>query len=352
MKLISYKAKCGDAFHIQYVGRSGCRRNILLDMGYSKTYTDVLKRIISDIADSGEKIDTLFLSHIHNDHIGGASKFIRDIESGTVPCNIVAHWIYNAPGEYKTVPPSENKNGTLCSIVSGDSIYEHILRTCPLEIDEYIAGRSFDLDGMRISLLSPNTHELKQLRDKYANNRPYCIYETDEASIEAGAVYDDYLTPLADFKTDIFQEDTSIENASSIAAVFEFEGKRILWLADSVPSVVIRSLSEMGFSDSNKLHCDIVILSHHGSSANNSLDLFRMISAEKFVISADGINRHCLPNKETIARIISASSILPVNLHFNYDDGRIKHIFDIDEVGSLNSLVTAHYLRDMEAIEI
>ena len=96
MKLISYKAKCGDAFHIQYVGRSGCRRNILLDMGYSKTYTDVLKRIISDIADSGEKIDTLFLSHIHNDHIGGASKFIRDIESGTVPCNIVAHWIYNA----------------------------------------------------------------------------------------------------------------------------------------------------------------------------------------------------------------------------------------------------------------
>ena len=278
-------------------------------MGYSKTYTDVLKSIISDIVDYGEKIDALFLSHIHNDHIGGASKFIRDIESGTIPFNIVAHWIYNVPREYKTVPPRENKNGTLCSIVFGDRIYEHILRTCPLDIDEYIAGRSFDLDGMRITLLSPNTYELKRLRDKYANNRPYCIYEADEASIEAGAVYNDYLTPLADFKTDIFQEDISIENASSIAAVFEFGGKRILWLADSVPSVVISSLSEMGFSDSNKFHCDIVILSHHGSAANNSLDLFRMISADKFVISADGINKHCLPNKETIARIISASSI-------------------------------------------
>lgn len=99
-----------------------------------------------------------------------------------------------------------------------------------MEIDEYIAGRSFDLDGMRISLLSPNTHELKQLRDKYANNRPYCIYETDEASIEAGAVYDDYLTPLADFKTDIFQEDTSIENASSIAAVLSLKAKEFFGL--------------------------------------------------------------------------------------------------------------------------
>ena len=111
MKLISYKAKCGDAFHIQYVGRSGCRRNILLDMGYSETYTNVLKRIISDIADSGEKIDTLFLSHIHNDHIGGASKFIRDIESGTVPCNIVAHWIYNAPRGIKQFHQARIKTG-------------------------------------------------------------------------------------------------------------------------------------------------------------------------------------------------------------------------------------------------
>ena len=42
MRLFCYKAKCGDAFHLQYEGESGRCRNIFLDMGYSKTYTQVL----------------------------------------------------------------------------------------------------------------------------------------------------------------------------------------------------------------------------------------------------------------------------------------------------------------------
>lgn len=80
MKLFCYKAKCGDAFHLQYEGESGMCRNIFLDMGYSKTYTQVLKGVISNIMGSSEQIDALFLSHIHDDHIGGASRFIKDIQ--------------------------------------------------------------------------------------------------------------------------------------------------------------------------------------------------------------------------------------------------------------------------------
>lgn len=80
MKLFCYKAKCGDAFHLQYEGESGMCRNIFLDMGYSKTYTQVLKGVISNIIGSSEQIDALFLSHIHDDHIGGASRFIKDIQ--------------------------------------------------------------------------------------------------------------------------------------------------------------------------------------------------------------------------------------------------------------------------------
>ena len=77
MRLFCYKAKCGDAFHLQYEGESGRCRNIFLDMGYSKTYTQVLKGVISNLIRSSEQIDALFLSHIHDDHIGGASRFIK-----------------------------------------------------------------------------------------------------------------------------------------------------------------------------------------------------------------------------------------------------------------------------------
>lgn len=64
-------------------------------MGYSKTYTQVLKGVISNLIRSSEQIDALFLSHIHDDHIGGASRFIKDIQKDCALGNVVSQWIYN-----------------------------------------------------------------------------------------------------------------------------------------------------------------------------------------------------------------------------------------------------------------
>ena len=350
MRLLSYRAKCGDAFHLQYEGESGKRRNIFLDMGHTKTYTQVLKGVISNIVGASEQIDALFLSHIHDDHIGGASRFINDIQKDSALGNVVIRWIYNAPRKYDVEETDDKKAGVLCGIVSGDKVYEHILSHRPTDLGDVLEGMSFNIDGMIVTILSPNESKLNLLRRKYSNNRPLCKSETDEVSIEAGNVKDDYATLLNEFKTDCFQEDLSIENASSIAALFEFEDKRVLWLSDSVPSVIIHSLNKLGYSEANKLHCDAVLLSHHGSAANNSLALFKMIQCSKYIISADGINRHCLPNKETIARIVSASSILPITLFFNYDDGRLVRMFKQDEPEYVKSVIDIHYLRDMEGI--
>lgn len=352
MRLFCYKAKCGDAFHLQYEGESGRCRNIFLDMGYSKTYTQVLKGVISNFIETSEQIDALFLSHIHDDHIGGASRFIKDIQKGCIWRNVVCRWIYNPPRKYEVEQASDNKNGVLCSIVSGDKIYEYIHSYSPLDMCDVTEGMSFSIDGMTITILSPDECKLNLLREKYSNYRPLCKSETDEVSVEAGNVADDYATLLNDFNAECFQEDMSIENASSIAALFEREGKRVLWLSDSVPSVIMHSLYKLGYSETNKLHCDAVLLSHHGSVANNSLALFKMIQCEKYIISADGINRHCLPNKETIARIISASSKLPIKLYFNYDDGRLVRMFKADAPDYVKSIIDIHYLHDMEAIDL
>ena len=233
-----------------------------------------------------------------------------------------------------------------------NKIHEYIQSHSPLDLGDVIEGMSFSIDGMRITILSPDEDKLNLLREKYSNNRPLCKSETNEISVEAGNVVDDYATSLNDFNTDCFQEDISVENASSIAALFECVGKRILWLSDSVPSVIIHSLFKLGYCEANKLHCDAVLLSHHGSVANNSLALFKMIQCEKYIISADGINRYCLPNKETVARIISASSKLPVTLYLNYDDGRLVRMFKSDVPEYVKSMIDIHYLHDMEAIDL
>ncbi len=351
MRLICYKAMCGDAFHLQYEGESGKHRNIFLDMGHPKTYTQVLKDVILGLIRSTEQIDALFLSHIHDDHIGGVSRFIKDIQNDSTFENVVGRWIYNAPRLYDVEPTSDIKKGVLCGIVSGDKVYEHIWAHSQLDLNDVIVGRSFNIDGMKVSILSPDADRLKQLRDKYSNNRPLCKSEIDEISVEAGGVIDDYSIPLPLFKPERFQEDTNIENASSIAALFEHNGKRILWLSDSVPSVIIKSLSQLGYSEKNKIRCNVVLLSHHGSSGNNSLDLFRMIDGDRYIISADGINRHCLPNKETVARIVSATQNLPVMLYFNYDDGRLTRMFKSDNPEDVNLKIDTHYLKDREVIE-
>ena len=351
MRLICYRAMCGDAFHLQYDGESGKHCNILLDMGHSRTYITVLKDVITGLIGDSEKIDALFLSHIHDDHIGGASKFIKDIQSESAFKNVVCRWIYNAPRKYVVDKSYDNRDGMLCGIVSGDNVYEYIANNSPSDVKDVIAGQALEIDGMKVIILSPNEEKLNLLRGKYSNKRPLCKLETDETSVEAGSVTDDYATPLLHFTPDSFQEDTNIENASSIAAIFEHKGTRILWLSDSVPSVIITSLSKLGYSETNKLRCDAVLVSHHGSSGNNSLDLFKMIAGERYIISADGINRHCLPNKETVARIVAASSERPVSLYFNYTDGRLMRMFNSDDPEYLQSVIDVHYLKDREAIE-
>jgi len=352
MRLICYKAMCGDAFHLRYEGESGIPRNILLDMGHARTYTTVLKGVVSSLIKDSEKIDALFLSHIHDDHIGGASKFIKEIQSDSSLKNAVCRWIYNAPRKYAVDKPHDNRDGVPCGIVSGDNVYEYIATNSPSDVKDVIAEQTFEIDGLKVIILSPDADKLRLLREKYSNKRPFCKSETDETSVEAGSATDDFATPLHHFKADCFQEDTNIENASSIAAIFELKGKRILWLSDSVPSVIMDSLSKLGYSETGKLRCDVVLLSHHGSSGNNSLDLFKMIAGERYIISSDGINRHCLPNKETIARIVAASSERPVKLFFNYCDGRMTRLFRSEDPDELKSMLDVHYLADGEAIEI
>lgn len=343
---------CGDSFHVKYVGKSGKNRNLFLDMGRPRTYSLILKGVISNLVCSSEQIDALFLSHIHDDHIGGASSFIHDIQKDRALKNVVGRWIYNAPRKYNVKQTDVKKDGVPCGIVSGDTVYEHILEHNPSDLCDFKSGMLFEIDGLKVTILSPDDFKLTQLRDKYSNNRPLCKNETNETSVEAGIVVDDYSIPLNEFNLECFQEDASIENASSIAAMFELNGKRILWLGDSVPSVVVNSLINLGYSEANKVHCEAVMLSHHGSTANNSMALFNLIQSDKYIISADGLNRHCLPNKETVSRILFSSQNLPIGLYFNYDDGRLTRMFKSDNPESVQSIIDVHYLQDREAIEI
>lgn len=127
-----------------------------------------------------------------------------------------------------------------------------------------------------------------------------------------------------------FKEDDAVHNGSSIAFILEIEDKKMMFLGDAHPSVIVDSLKQLRYSKDRKLKIDLMKVSHHGSKANTSDELLDMIECDKFIISTDG-SKHGLPNKETIARIVNKHE--KCKIYFNYPK-LIDDVFNEDELRS------------------
>ena len=101
------------------------------------------------------------------------------------------------------------------------------------------------------------------------------------------------------------------------AFLAEFEGKRCLFAGDAHPSVledsIQRLLEERG---EPCLQLDAFKLPHHGSKANLSPDLLRLLACDLYLVSTNG-SYFGHPDQEAIARILLHGGDEPTLL-FNY----------------------------------
>ena len=335
MKLIIYQVECGDAARMEYEGNDGQIHHILIDSGFERTFRNVLATEIKGIENTHGQIDLWIISHIHDDHIGGALAYIKRIRKGLLP-DIVRRWVYNPPRGAMSILSGERDEVSVAkSIVQGDQLASYILsRETKSDIDFTTSTESLDIHGLKITFLSPDNSTLAGLRKKYAieKNIPFEREENFTISTAKAAATNDYATKLTDFDLDKSIEDNSIENSSSIAVLTSFLGKYMLWLADAHPSLVVRSLQSLGYTTSNPLICDWVKLSHHGSSGNNLSSLFEIVRCNNFIISANGNNKYRLPDKACLAKIL-LNKYRPAekcHLHFTYDNPTLRSIFSTD----------------------
>lgn len=336
MELFCYQAECGDAVRIRYIGNDGNPHNIFLDSGYERTYGNILRQEIKKLIQAGEIIDLWIVSHIHDDHIGGLMKYIRSVDKEEIQ-NVVKEWYYNPPRNWtaKFVVKQEN-NSFAMSIKQSDRFYNFLKRNNKLPKKDITSDLGIqEFFGMKIHILSPTTTILSELRDKYKTEIPFQSNEIDEISTAKAIFQNDYDKKIEEFNLDKFFEDISLENRSSISVLFEYQNRTILWLADSHPSVVSASLIRKGYSKNNPLICDYVILSHHASKGNNNTSLFNLIECCNYIISSNGENKHRLPNKEVLARIIRHKNrdfSKLYSLWFTYDTYNLRDIFNSDGV--------------------
>lgn len=348
-ELFIYNAECGDAGRLRFLGKDGKLHNFFIDGGFERTFRTMLKAEIKSLLKQGEVIDTWAVSHIHDDHIGGVIAYVKSVLSGELEDRVTT-WYYNYPRPPK-IKSSLQEISTAKSIAQGDKVTEYLHATDALPSTDITSELSeLDLSGLKIQFLSPNMEGLAQLRNKYPAGSliPLEREEGESISEAKAAIQSDYHHQLQTIDLSKWVEDASIENNSSLSFILELDNKKILWLGDALPRTVVEKLRSLGYSNANPLKCEWVKVSHHGSSGNNSSELFDMIRCNNYLFTANGENKHRLPTKECIARILLNSQRPPdsyYHIYFTDDNPTLRKIFEVDGSEVTEKFkFTIHYL--------
>ena len=359
--LFVFPALNGDSLLVSYGANE--KKHILIDCGYISTYNTYIKKELLEIASNNECLEKLIITHIDSDHIWGAIPFLKDnqerfIEIKEVWHNTFRHLLNGSENEEnslnkdkKTVQKilskgyfnNESKNGenqisakqgtTLGALLlKGDYSWNSDFNNKAVCIENKKTV-NIDLES-QIILLSPNKEKIDNLKTFWDNE--LTKYDL-KYSKEAESLYDDafemLLTWIKESQAKGIQaissnkiqmeellasipiEDKTPTNGSSIAFILKIKEKKLLFLADSHPRLILKSL--LKYQSEGVINFDSIKVSHHGSFNNISLELLEKIDSQVYIFSTNG-NRNNHPDKETIAHIVGRNTEFERKLFFNY----------------------------------
>ena len=314
----------GDFFWISY-GKEKIN-HILIDGGLEDSGHDYAD-IIEEIYQKDEKIEGLILTHIDSDHLQGAMKGITELSSEILQKTIKKVYFNTCRGIMR-----EQRNADFIKMYAEDDItvnkdipgygvgdaisFLNLLSDKAIinVLDDYVvSGRKITLDdGALLKVISPNEKQLTSLLDKwekYNPPKPNVGYSTN----------DDYICEnLSVLMNEKFGRDGSVNNASSIAFIFEYEDVKIAFLADALSSTCLQGIKNLvGNKD---FPVDVLKLSHHGSRSNISDRLIKKLPTLNYMLSTNGRGGE-VPNKVVLAHLIDNKVLFrenPVRLLCNY----------------------------------
>jgi len=314
------KADHGDSILIKSYDVQRNEFTILIDGGTVDTFASNLKKELQKLY----KINLLVLTHIDSDHIGGINKFLKsdlfdkiEIEKFWINCaNLIRFG-----------------NGGKISYSDGKTLEETLIeKKIPSEkwSEKIISLNQYDIRGIKFQILSPTPEILDELFLKWPTLSNAHSHQLSSIKISNNStIHKKSLLELAKQK---FIPSKSIKNdianSSSIAFILTTFDCAILLLGDSRPEIILQSLLDLGYNNTdNKLKVDYVKISHHGSKNNTSCELLDLIDCDNFIISTNGgISSSKHPNREVLARIIhhpSRNYNKKRNIYFNYSKERI-----------------------------
>ena len=380
-----YPAKNGDCFLISSGDADEKKKHFLIDCGYVDTFQKYLKNDLIHIGESGENLEKLILTHIDADHIQGAIRLLKENKSDKfIVIKEVWHNTYRHLCEQKEAeidtkqerilqqiirrgyPKNESKQGEQeISAEQGTTVGALLLQgkyswnsdfnnqaVC-IEQKSKVALSS----DVNIYLLSPDHQKLEKLKNLWNDE-----LKRYDANLNSGnsQLYDDAFEMLISWEKEKakvvpkqisatkesldellktpFYEDDSATNGSSIAFILQIQNKKLLFLADAHPSLIVHSLNE--YQNEGAIIFDLIKVAHHGSFGNISHELLNKIDSERYLFSTNGQKNH--PDKATIAHIVTRKTDFHRKLYFNYITANSKYFERENWMGEYNYSI--HYL--------
>lgn len=306
----------GDCLWVEW-GKASAPRRMLIDAGTPGTYKR-LKAAIKDRLGNGKAhFDLFVITHIDEDHIGGAIRLLEDSEVtyGDLWFNGWKHLREKAPRDLLGAKQAELVTDT---IQRRKLPWNTAFGGKAVVIDKDLP--TVPLGEAKLTLLSPYRQQLHDLIPKWRAELVKAGLVDAAGNLlhpreRARRIRDQLGVRSLNIETllkEPFESDAAEANGSSIAFLLEHGGKRALFTGDAHPGVLAQSLRQLSASD-RKL--DVVKVPHHGSDGNTSADLLSLVSCNTYLLSTNGA-RYSHPDRAALARIVGRGN--KSRLCFNY----------------------------------
>lgn len=302
--LEAVSAKFGDALLLRY--KQGSRNRLwVIDGGPAGVWTKYLRPRLEELRGNKSSlvVDLAMLSHVDDDHVNGILRFIKTLAEGDDLSWVdVRRFWHNSfsdlagseaaiaslatlPGQAQQAITAETslrvgsvklkkplELAVLASINQGRELRDY-LQDLQLNGNEPFnsilssaSGRK-KIDGANITVLGPIKSRLDVFRNEWkkAAGKPAKM--------------------AALFREDL---DESPTNLSSIVALVEVEGKRILLTGDARGDDIVAGFKSAMKGTKLPFKLDLLKMPHHGSDRNISEEFLKSFPAKHYVISADG----------------------------------------------------------------
>ena len=322
----------GDCFLLHF-DDAGRRRLWLVDGGPGPTYRERLAPRLEQLRGDGPlRIDLALITHIDDDHIAGVLALLRresrlvldERKPGTV--EIRDAW-FNGFGSIVSehgraadvVSPDASgplPHGAFAEVASVPQGNE-LLRTLAdlrIPVNAAASGAAVSapatfagMAGAKVTVLAPSLTRLNALRAKWRKAEAKPRSDTQAAEV-AGL-----------FREDL---DTSVPNLSSIVALVEADGKRILLTGDARGDDIVAGWEAARPGDTTPYLLDVMKVPHHGSDRGITERFLRLFPARHYVISANG--RDDNPDPKVLEQIAVTQEGRDCTIHVTNDLPRIR----------------------------